>query len=105
MESFTRIRLQFLILILTMFLVVFLNQILLAESQELKREKFNFVAAGDCGSHLEAMHTFSMMKSMKPELYLGLGDYSYEKSLDCWLDITKSAGNSFKISLGNHDTN
>jgi len=47
MESFTRIRLQFLILILTVFLVVFLNQILLAEAQELKREKFNFVAAGD----------------------------------------------------------
>jgi len=57
------------------------------------------------GCNHEAIHTFSMMKSMEPELYLGLGDYSYEKSLDCWLDITKSAGNSFKISLGNHDTN
>lgn len=44
-----------------------------------------------------------MMKSMEPELYLGLGDYSYEKSMDCWLDIIKSAGNAF-ISLGNHDT-
>jgi calcineurin-like phosphoesterase family protein len=37
-------------------------------------------------------------------LYLGLGDYSYENSIDCWVDIVKSAGNAFKISLGNHDT-
>jgi hypothetical protein len=81
-----------------------LNQLSIAEGQELNREKFNFVAAGDWGCSHEAIHTFSMMKSMEPELYLGLGDYSYEKSMDCWLDIIKSAGNSFKISLGNHDT-
>jgi len=44
------------------------------------------------------------MKRMEPELYLGLGDYSYQLSADCWLDIVKSVSNSFKIALGNHDT-
>ena len=65
---------------------------------------FNFVAAGDWGCGHEALYTFSMMKSMKPELYLGLGDYSYQNSIDCWANIVKSVGNAFKITLGNHDT-
>jgi predicted phosphodiesterase len=65
---------------------------------------FNFVAAGDWGCGHEALNTFSMMKSMKPELYLGLGDYSYESSIDCWANIVNSVGESFKIALGNHDT-
>jgi hypothetical protein len=74
------------------------------EAEEIDEAEFNFVAAGDWGCDHEAIHTFSMMKSMQPELYLGLGDYSYQKSIDCWLNIVKSAGNAFKISLGNHDT-
>jgi hypothetical protein len=74
------------------------------EAEETDEAEFNFVAAGDWGCDHEAIHTFSMMKSMQPELYLGLGDYSYQKSIDCWLNIVKSAGNAFKISLGNHDT-
>lgn len=102
--SYPCIHLQYVISISTLFLIVFLSQLLLVEAQELYREKFNFVAAGDWSCSHEAIHTFSMMKRMEPELYLGLGDYSYEKSLDCWLDIIKSASNSFKISLGNHDT-
>jgi predicted phosphodiesterase len=74
------------------------------KAEEMEKTEFNFVAAGDWGCGHEAIQTFSMMKSMKPELYLGLGDYSYELSADCWLNIIKSVGNSFKISLGNHDT-
>jgi predicted phosphodiesterase len=99
----TCIHVQFVISISTVFLIVFLNQLLLAEAVEINIEEFNFVAAGDWGCGHEAIHTFSMMKSMEPELYLGLGDYSYENSMDCWIDIIKSAGNAFKISLGNHD--
>ena len=40
----------------------------------------------------------------EPELYLTLGDYSYEPSLGCWCDIVKSAGSPLKEVLGNHDT-
>lgn len=77
---------------------------MIVEAEDTTNEEFNFVAAGDWGCGHEAIQTFSMMKSMKPELYLGLGDYSYQKSIDCWLNIVKSAGSAFKISLGNHDT-
>ena len=44
------------------------------------------------------------MKKMEPELYLTLGDYSYESSLDCWYNIVKSAGYAMKVVIGNHDT-
>lgn len=84
--------------------LAFLFHVMPIEAEETNEAtEFNFVAAGDWGCGHDAIHTFSMMKSMQPELYLGLGDYSYQKSIDCWLDIVKSAGNAFKISLGNHD--
>lgn len=73
-------------------------------AEESGEAEFNFVAAGDWSCGHEAIQTFFMMKNMQPELYLGLGDYSYQNSIDCWLNIVKSAGNDFKISLGNHDT-
>jgi predicted phosphodiesterase len=76
-----------------------------AKAEESNGPHFNFVAAGDWGCGHEALNTFSMMKSMKPELYLGLGDYSYANTPECWLNIVNSVGPAFKIALGNHDTN
>ncbi len=34
---------------------------------------------------------------------LGLGDYSYEDSADCWFDIIQPINNIMKISIGNHE--
>jgi len=65
---------------------------------------FNFVAAGDWGCKNEAKNTFTMMNRMEPELYLALGDYSYEPSLGCWFNIVESAGSALKVVVGNHDT-
>ena len=84
--------------------VVFLLQFMPVKAEKMNESDFNFVAAGDWGCGHEALNTFSMMKSMKPELYLGLGDYSYQTSIDCWVNIINSVGNAFKITLGNHDT-
>jgi predicted phosphodiesterase len=71
---------------------------------EFKDNDFNFVAAGDWGCGRDAIKTLSIMKSMHPEIYLGLGDYSYTDSTDCWVKIVKSVDNNFKIAFGNHDT-
>ncbi|HZO11142.1 MAG TPA: hypothetical protein VFB48_03405, partial [Nitrososphaeraceae archaeon] len=60
--------------------LIFLLQLMPIKGEEGNKAEFNFVAAGDWGCGHEAIHTFSMMKSMEPELYLGLGDYSYENS-------------------------
>lgn len=64
---------------------------------------FNFVAAGDWGCGRDAHNTFGMMKQMEPDLYLALGDYSYEPSLGCWFNIVESAGSSLRVVVGNHD--
>ena len=74
------------------------------KAENSNRGNFNFVAAGDWGCENDAKKTFTMMKKMEPELYLTLGDYSYESSLDCWYNIVKSAGSAMKVVVGNHDT-
>jgi predicted phosphodiesterase len=66
-------------------------------------QDFNFVAAGDWGCKKDAKNTFTMMKKMEPELYLALGDYSYEPSLGCWFNIVEPAGSALKVVVGNHD--
>lgn len=75
-----------------------------ARAEHNNRGDFNFVAAGDWGCGNDARNTFAMMKRMEPELYLALGDYSYEPSLDCWFNIVKPAGSALKAVVGNHDT-
>lgn len=95
---------QFAITAPVIFSLAFLFLLISAEAEESNKEEFNFVAAGDWGCGNEALNTLSMMKNMNPELYLGLGDYSYSLSADCWLNIIKPVSDSFKIAIGNHET-
>ena len=39
----------------------------------------------------------------KPVLILGLGDYSYDSTADCWLDMVAPVDQKIKVALGNHD--
>jgi len=64
---------------------------------------FNFGAAGDWGCTPNATSTVKNMVEKGIELNLGLGDYSYKPSADCWLDIIKPIFNKTKISIGNGD--
>ena len=47
---------------------------------------FNIAAVGDWGCNSNTDKTVNSIKNQNPELILGLGDYSYESSADCWLD-------------------
>jgi hypothetical protein len=40
---------------------------------------------------------------MKPQLVLGLGDYSSEETTDCWVNLSKPVASITKIAIGNHD--
>ncbi|MDQ3838625.1 MAG: metallophosphoesterase [Thermoproteota archaeon] len=64
---------------------------------------FNFAAAGDwaCTSH--TTDTINNIVDKNPELVLGLGDYSYEDTADCWFDIIQPIDNIMKIAIGNHE--
>jgi hypothetical protein len=64
---------------------------------------FNFAAAGDWGCTDDTTDTVNNILDKKPELVLGLGDYSYEDSPDCWFDVIQPIANTLKISIGNHD--
>src|ERR671915_924190 len=64
---------------------------------------YNVSAAGDWGCNDNTKKTVSNIISKNPELVLGLGDYSYESTSDCWLAIVDPLGEKMKISIGNHD--
>jgi hypothetical protein len=74
---------------------------------------FNIAAVGDWGCNSNTDKTVNSIKSQipSPDLILGLGDYSYESSADCWLDTIKPiydpqknpTANNMQISIGNHE--
>jgi predicted MPP superfamily phosphohydrolase len=65
---------------------------------------FNFAAAGDWGCNSNAKNTIKNIIDKNPELVLGLGDYSYNKtSANCWLKIVDPIDEKMKIAIGNHE--
>jgi predicted phosphodiesterase len=71
------------------------------------KTNFNFAAAGDWGCTDDTRNTVDNIVDKNPELVLGLGDFSYEPTADCWLDIIQpidnTIDNAMKIVIGNHD--
>jgi hypothetical protein len=65
--------------------------------------EFNFAAAGDWGCTDDTSSTIKNIQNKDPELILALGDLSYEKTANCWLDETSSIKNKLKIAMGNHE--
>ena len=67
---------------------------------------FNFGAAGDFGCGSNAGKTLSNIKShTSVERVLALGDYSYQSSATCWLNLvdSKNIDGRTKITIGNHE--
>ena len=76
-----------------------------ADEGEKKRKSFNFAVAGDFGCSKNAKNTVSNMRDKKPELVIPLGDLSYDKSANCWLDLISPFSDKLKVTLGYHDVN
>jgi predicted phosphodiesterase len=64
---------------------------------------FNFVAAGDWGCNSDTKETIANIMDKNPKFVLGLGDYSYESTADCWLDDINPVEEKMKVVLGNHE--
>jgi predicted phosphodiesterase len=64
---------------------------------------YNVSAAGDWGCNDNTKKTVSNIRSKNPERVLGLGDYSYKSTADCWLAIVDPIDEKIKITIGNHD--
>lgn len=64
---------------------------------------FNIIATADVGCSQRAQENIKNIEKLQPELFLVAGDLSYEKTPNCWLDMTKSLDSKTKIAIGNHD--
>jgi hypothetical protein len=64
---------------------------------------FNIAAVGDWGCTSNTTDTVNNIVSRDPELVLGLGDYSYTDSADCWFDIADPIIDKMIIAIGNHE--
>lgn len=63
-------------------------------------------AVGDWDCNSTTDDTISLLKSWDPGLILGLGDYSYQNTKNCWISRIESANidELIEITLGNHET-
>jgi hypothetical protein len=75
-----------------------------AQVANLSMNGFNLIAVGDWGCNADTFNTVRNILAKNPELVLGLGDYSYQTSADCWLKIVDSLDHKMKIAIADHDT-
>ena len=61
------------------------------------------VAAGDWHCTEDAAKAVNVANSLKPQLILGLGDYSSTETESCWVNLSKPVDSITKIAFGNHD--
>ena len=73
------------------------------QTQTLHEQKIKIVAAGDFGCGPVAQNNIKQIELQKPDLFLVLGDLSYEPTMDCWYNMTKALDSKIKIAIGNHE--
>ena len=96
------------ILVLSLISLLLLTLVTNSESGSFLQKGFaasdtHIVASGDWHCTPDAQKTVSLAKSMNPQLILGLGDYSSEKTEACWVNLTKPVDSITRIAIGNHD--
>ena len=94
------------VVILIGFMIVggdYLANVFEMKSIEKVDQDFNFAAVGDWGCSFETSNTVRNILDKDAELVLGLGDYSYEPTADCWLKMVDPIDEKMKIVFGNHD--
>ena len=65
--------------------------------------KKKIVAVGDFGCRPVAQDNIKQIELQKPDIFLALGDLTYEPTADCWYDMTKALDSKTKIAIGNHE--
>jgi Calcineurin-like phosphoesterase len=73
------------------------------QNPTINEQKIKIVAAGDFGCGPVAQSNIKQVELQKPDIFLVIGDLSYEPSLDCWYDMTKALDTKTKIAIGNHE--
>jgi 3',5'-cyclic AMP phosphodiesterase CpdA len=73
------------------------------QNKTLNEQKIKIVAAGDFGCRPVAQNNINQIELQKPDIFLVLGDLSYEPTMDCWYSMTKGLNSKIKIAIGNHE--
>ena len=83
---------------------IFISGLMLTTIVSNYASAFNAGVAGDYGCSSNTKSTVSKIKSFhSPERVFALGDYSYQSSANCWLDIISSIKSITRIAIGNHE--
>src|SRR5574339_600770 len=64
---------------------------------------FNFAAAGDWGCNSNTVATINSIVNQRSDFTLGLGDYSYQSSANCFISRVNPIDENMAISIGNHE--
>jgi hypothetical protein len=83
--------------------LLFLNLLVVFAPVKIAFGDYNFGAAGDWGCSSNTRNIENGIVAKKPERVLGLGDYSYQPTATCWLNIIKPTDSKTKIAIGNHE--
>jgi 3',5'-cyclic AMP phosphodiesterase CpdA len=73
------------------------------QNQTINEQKIKIVAVGDFGCRPVAQDNIKQIELQKPDIFLALGDLTYEPTADCWYDMTKALDSKTKIAIGNHE--
>ena len=73
-------------------------------SQNQSNPLLKFVAVGDWDCDQDTINTVNNIRKTNPDLILALGDFSYEATADCWLNLVNPIDEKMKIVIGNHET-
>jgi len=73
------------------------------QDQTINEQKIKIVAAGDFGCRPVAQNNMKQIELQKPDIFLALGDLTYEPTADCWYDMTNALDSKTKIAIGNHE--
>ena len=73
------------------------------QNQTINEQKIKIVAAGDFGCRPVAQNNMKQIELQKPDIFLALGDLTYEPTADCWYDMTNALDSKTKIAIGNHE--
>jgi hypothetical protein len=98
-------KIQMLFIVAIFFSIFSINNLSAQPTRKSNNFDFNFVAAGDWGCDSKAHDTVNNMQNKSPEIVLALGDLSYQKSADCWIDMMSPLLNKTRIVFGDHEYN
>ena len=73
------------------------------QNQTINEQKIKIVAAGDFGCRPVAQNNIKQIELQKPDIFLALGDLTYEPTADCWYAMTTALDSKTKIAIGNHE--